>query len=66
MIMELPPYNPESSCRKCGNEQPTLEYHEKPVHTLTKTTPCSGLDIGEHHDRRCTACGYAWCEGVLS
>lgn len=59
--VQLPSFDPARPCPKCGGEEVSVTWHPGPVLDLVNAWPCSTA-AGEHLCRRCTACGFAWCE----
>jgi C4-type Zn-finger protein len=57
--MNLPPFNPEATCPKCGHDQINCRWRvaEGP---LAHKAPAP-----EWLSRYCTRCGYIWDESVL-
>jgi len=61
----LPPFDPAGVCGKCGGEMISTTYHPRPVLDMGTLWACAaGPPLGEHLCRRCTGCGYAWCEAT--
>lgn len=73
-MADLPPYNTQAECPKCGNDTISVTYHSDSVPAMLGGPdggPCSRPygsplpGIGEHLCRRCGLCGYTWCEATL-
>jgi hypothetical protein len=66
MILDMPPlrpFTPESNCAKCNAEDIVVIWHPGGV----AGAPCWPADardrvFTEHVCKRCTRCGYGWCE----
>jgi hypothetical protein len=62
--MNLPPYNAEATCPKCGHDVVKTSYQPRgcstPAHCGVR------WDGPEHHDRNCQRCHYEWAESVIA
>ena len=62
--MDLPKYNPNVTCRKCGCTDIKTEYCEHKGGRLMEICWCKVDD--EHMHRTCERCRYEWLEAVLN
>jgi ribosomal protein S27AE len=69
--IDLPKFNEEGVCPKCGSPSARVDYHR----AIASYAPCGvylqeveqrGLEFPEHLDRTCDRCHYAWTEAVLN
>lgn len=67
--LQLPPYDPQAQCEKCGNDGIDTSHHQvsAPVSLAAfySGDPCAGRGYGEHICRTCRSCGYTWPEATL-
>ena len=65
-MADLKPFNPDTTCPKCGGEDVSTDYHGSNPGSVTwcYRGDCMGPQT-EHHERHCRRCHYEWVEGVL-
>lgn len=69
MSVDLPPYNPEATCPKCGHDdvhtryEPTAHHHSCQVREMVTDPVCC---TAEHMERTCRRCGYQWPEACMA
>lgn len=59
-LLDLPPFNPDATCPKCGHDTITCQWR-------TASGPVTGHrpPADEWLSRRCDRCGYIWDEACI-
>lgn len=63
-MKQLPPYNPEAKCPKCGHDRVTTYWVSLEDSDKYDEWHCDG-NKQEHHNRTCERCRFSWAESVL-
>jgi predicted nucleic-acid-binding Zn-ribbon protein len=63
---QLPPYDPDAFCVKCGCSDASTEYRSNVRCLHDANTQVFTGEPSEFLHRRCMNCGYQWDEAVLA